>query len=226
MSKDCESARKLAALLFEYMMPGLRHQSFPTRAPKTLVYAPFARTARYQTTKQIVNRFQLGYAHNNFTQYVDSSSHWTQSDLDKKNENRLGTFPIRCATPPREVSFEQVLAELRISTALIQWIHRGENQIWLGHAKHQPVVREFLLSADHVRKRMLLHPEQHLETCPLTKLYTKDLGVDYKMRIGKLRRRLPWFCKQFLVREKGKQMNLSLTPSDVHYLVDLYELKI
>lgn len=234
-SKDSAAARKLAALLFEFMMPGLRHPSFPKRASvqsNALVCTPLVRKARYQTTKKIVNRFRSGYTHDTFAQYVNAASSWTQCDFDW-NRNLQGTSPIRCQTPPCAVSFEEILAELRISTALIQWLHRGNNQIWLGHAKHLPVTREFLLSCDNVRKRMLLDHEEHMETCLLTKLYIKDLGVDYEMRIGKLRHRLPWLCKQALLSKSSPQeehaagpMNLSLTRADAQYLVDLYDLKL
>lgn len=247
--------RLMAAFLYEYMMPSLRHpmyrrhprlqgvpiphkfiiggplppqnleiQGAPSQT-KTVVESsgPISRSTRFKASPKFLSHFQKGYQEDAFCFYYLRDRRVLERFRQQTSPAVLGSLPfplhdvfttytkeedawntnVPPPRPPPRIKFADVHAELRRSLAVIQWIHHGQDSMWLADNKHQAVTREFLLSNDTVRRRMLLDYETHQDSCRLTKLFIRDLGRDYPMRIDKLLRRLPWLCRQpFLESDK------------------------
>ena len=206
--------RRLAGLFLEFALPAQRRELLPHRA----TVPPIRRSEKFRTNRGFVDRLRNIYRCGDFAAYVE--------EADKLSGFVDGTHPT-----PATASFDEgILFELRICDAIVDWVHRGSNQTWLGNARMLAAAHQWVVSDDEARRQALFDTTRSRAE-PLPTALISCFGQDYEHRIAQRRQKAVWMCEQAfsavageasrwaMPREEG--VNLAMGRKEAAYLLDL-----
>ena len=245
----------MAALLFEYLMPGMRRVDFPSKHQNAM-----SRSTRYKSIKNVMLRFQTVFSSPFFAEYVIFSNRQKQIDVTREiqiNVNRERqdmpesalnlhldpqtgnlypvVFPNHQTIMPSQLCFRrQLLPEYRTSFAVFDWLEVGSARILHSNIRDRRAAILCISATDETRRDAFLETEHPQKQTPLVAALKDAYGRDYPMRIAKRLKRLLWLCENpFRVPEKEynkrylqhDKFDLDLRREDAKYMMDLLDIE-
>ena len=137
-----------------------------------------------------------------------------------------GTHPT-----PATASFDEgILFELRVCDAIVDWVHRGSNQTWLGNARMLAAAHQWVVSDDEARRQALFDTTRSRAGAP-SYCFDQLLRLGLRASDRAAAPKAVWMCEQAfsavageasrwaMPREEG--VNLAMGRKEAAYLLDL-----
>ncbi|KAJ1457027.1 hypothetical protein M885DRAFT_516072 [Pelagophyceae sp. CCMP2097] len=200
--------RKMAGLLMEFIIPGQRRELIPLQGSR----GPIRKGMRFKGNKSFLGFVEKSYNCPDFAAYAKSAA-LKAPELD--------------LPPVFEVPFDAdfgVLHELRVCTAVVDWIHVGNDKTWLARPPHTKAATQWIRADDEARRRAFTETAAARDE-PLAAAVVYALGQEFEMRIRKRVERIGWLCAQADKREETMGQQLNLGHDESTYLLNLFDIE-